>query len=138
MLFAHTIQSWEDWADVYQSIPAFTPLIQEIFRREGLPFSPLSPLTPGTNAVFRSGELVVKVFFPRESGLDPEGDFQNEGAVCRLLTQRQVPVPQLLATCAAGLWRISVWSTSPPPWHGSSPSGRREPTSPGPCWSTGT
>ena len=98
MLFAHTIQSWEDWADVYQSIPAFTPLIQEIFRREGLPFSPLSPLTPGTNAVFRSGELVVKVFFPRESGLDPEGDFQNEGAVCRLLTQRQVPVPQLLAS----------------------------------------
>ncbi len=97
MLFAHTIQNWEDWADVYQSIPAFTPLIQEIFRREGLPFSPLSPLTPGTNAVFRSGELVVKVFFPRESGLDPEGDFQNEGAVCRLLIQRQVPVPRLLA-----------------------------------------
>lgn len=97
MLFAHAIQSWEDWADVYQSIPAFAPLIQEIFRREDLPFSPLSPLTPGTNAVFRSGELVVKVFFPKESGLDPEGDFQNEGAVCRVLTQRQVPVPRLLA-----------------------------------------
>ena len=58
---------------MYQSIPAFAPLIQEIFRREDLPFSPLSPLTPGTNAVFRSGELVVKVFFPKESGLDPEG-----------------------------------------------------------------
>ena len=65
-----------------------------------------------------AGELVVKVFFPRESGLDPEGDFQNEGAVCRLLTQRQVPVP--------GFWRRAAWRTGTPSptWSPSSALGR--------------
>ena len=58
-LFTEAVESWRDWGRVYQSIPAFTPLAKEIFRREGLPWQPLSPLTPGTNGVFRSGELVV-------------------------------------------------------------------------------
>ena len=53
MLFSETIQNWDDWGRVFQSIPAFTPLVREIFRREGLPFAPLQNLTPGTNGVFR-------------------------------------------------------------------------------------
>lgn len=97
MLFSETIQNWDDWGRVFQSIPAFTPLVKEICRREGLPFSPLQNLTPGTNGVFRCGGLVVKVFFPRESGLDPEPDFRNEAAVCGHLTKLGVPVPKLLA-----------------------------------------
>ena len=97
MLFSETIQNWDDWGRVFQSIPAFTPLVREIFRREGLPFAPLQNLTPGTNGVFRCGDLVVKVFFPRESGLDPEPDFRNEAAVCGHLTKLGVPVPKLLA-----------------------------------------
>ena len=40
MLFSETIQNWDDWGRVFQSIPAFTPLVREIFRREGLPFAP--------------------------------------------------------------------------------------------------
>lgn len=97
MLFSETIQNWDDWGRVFQSIPAFTPLVKEICRREGLPFAPLQNLTPGTNGVFRCGGLVVKVFFPRESGLDPEPDFRNEAAVCGHLTKLGVPVPKLLA-----------------------------------------
>ena len=97
MLFSETIQNWDDWGRVFQSIPAFTPLVREIFRREGLPFAPLQNLTPGTNGVFRCGDLVVKVFFPQQSGLDPEPDFRNEAAVCGHLTKLGVPVPKLLA-----------------------------------------
>ena len=61
MLFTHTIRSWRDWGRVFQSIPAFTPLAREICRREGLPWAELTPLTPGTNGVFRCGEAVLKL-----------------------------------------------------------------------------
>ncbi len=95
--FHETIQNWEDWGRVFQSIPAFSPLVREICRREGLPFEEPDPLTPGTNAVFRVGPMVAKVFFPRESGLDPLPDFQNEAAVCGRLTEEGIPSPRLLA-----------------------------------------
>lgn len=96
-LFQETIQNWDDWGRVFQSLDAFAPLAQEIFRREGLPFRPLSSLTPGTNGVFRSGPYVVKIFFPKESGLDPRPDFENEAAVCGKLTEWGVATPPLLA-----------------------------------------
>lgn len=96
-LFNETITNWQDWGRVYQSIPVFSELVREIYRREGLPFSPLQSLTPGTNAVFRVGNTVAKVFFPAESGLDPVPDFTNESAVCRFLTAQGVPTPRLLA-----------------------------------------
>ncbi len=96
-LLHESIENWEDWGRVYQSIPAFSPLVEEIFRREKLAFSPLEHLTPGTNAVFRVGDAVVKVFFPKESGLDPLPDYQNEAAVCGRLTELGVPTPRLLA-----------------------------------------
>ncbi len=96
-LFQKTVSNWKDWGAVYQSIPAFSPLAAEIYRREGLAFSPLQSLTSGTNAVFRSGNTVVKIFFPKESGLDPAPDFHNEAAVCGRLTETGIPTPRLLA-----------------------------------------
>ena len=96
-LFSQRVVCWEDWSRVYRSIPAFTPLAREICRREGLPFAPLSPLTPGTNGVFRCGELVVKIFFPREAGMDPVGDFSTELAASRQAWERSVPTPPVLA-----------------------------------------
>jgi serine/threonine protein kinase len=73
--FHETIENWDDWGKVFQSIPAFTPLAEEIFRRHHLPFLPLRHLTPGTNGVFLSGEYVIKIYAPKESGIEPE---QNE------------------------------------------------------------
>jgi len=97
MLFHEAIANWDDWGRVFQSLDAFTPLAREIFRREGLPFAPLSRLTPGTNGVFRSGPYVVKIFFPKESGLDPRRDFENEAAVCGRLTEWGIATPPLVA-----------------------------------------
>ena len=77
MYFSETVESWQDWGRIYQSIPTFEPLVKEIFRREGLPWEPLSPLTPGTNGVFRCGNLVVKVFYPKEAGENPALDFST-------------------------------------------------------------
>ena len=97
MLFTESIQSWRDWGRVFQSIPAFTPLAREICRREGLPWAELTPLTPGTNGVFRCGEAVLKIFFPKESGLDPALDFSTELAAARQAASWGVPTPPVLA-----------------------------------------
>lgn len=96
-LFHETIENWGDWGRVFQSIPIFFPLLEEIFSRENLPYTQPQNLTPGTNAVFRVGELVAKVFFPKESGLDPWPDYHNEAAVCGRLACLGVPTPRLVA-----------------------------------------
>lgn len=97
MLFTESIQSWRDWGRVFQNIPAFTPLAREICRREGLPWAELTPLTPGTNGVFRCGEAVLKIFFPKESGLDPALDFSTELAAAQQAASWGVPTPPVLA-----------------------------------------
>lgn len=97
MLFNYTIKNWNDWGKVFQSIEEFTPLAQEIFRREKLKFSSLENLTPGTNAVFRAGNYVVKIFAPQESGFNSQADYFNESAVCGALTEWGIPTPRLIA-----------------------------------------
>ena len=95
-LFTETVENWKDWARVFQNKAAFTPLAREIFRREGLPWTELSPLTPGTNGVFRCGDVVVKIFFPRESGLDPTADYHTELAAARQGAAWGIPTPPVL------------------------------------------
>ena len=97
MLFNEPIHNWSEWGAIFQSTEAFTPLAKEIFRREGLAFPGLKNLTPGTNAVFRAGEYVVKMFAPRESGMEPQRDYPNESAVCGALTRWGISTPRLIA-----------------------------------------
>jgi serine/threonine protein kinase len=96
-LFTHQITNWEDWGKVYQSIPAFAPLVRHILDREGLP--PVGPrhLTPGTNAVFRTGVYVVKVFAPAESGIDPFADLKTELFATQRANKLGVAAPELVA-----------------------------------------
>lgn len=96
-LFQETVANWEDWGRVYQSILAFTPLAKEIVARERLPFAPLEPLTPGTNAVFRSGPYVLKIYAPAESGLDASADCRVETAVGAYLSQAGLPCAAFVA-----------------------------------------
>lgn len=97
MVFTGTIANWQDWGQIFQSIPAFTPLAKEICRREGLPWQDLSPLTPGTNSVFRCGEFVLKIFFPKESGLDPKADYSTELAASCQAMEWGIPLPKVIA-----------------------------------------
>ncbi|WP_158591044.1 aminoglycoside phosphotransferase family protein [Acutalibacter sp. 1XD8-33] len=97
MLFNEPIDSWSEWGAIFQSIEAFTPLAKEIFHREGLALPGLENLTPGTNAVFRAGDYVVKIFAPRESGMEPQMDYSNESAVCGALTRWGISTPRLIA-----------------------------------------
>ena len=59
MLFNETLDTWRDWERVFQDIEAWRPLIARIYAREGLPLADIENLTPGSNAVFRTGQYVV-------------------------------------------------------------------------------
>lgn len=96
MLFSQKIENWADWGAVYQEIPVFLPLAQEIFIREHLPpIRETARLTPGTNAVFRADGFVIKIFAPMESGLDAESDFQTEQAAIRRAESLGIATPKL-------------------------------------------
>jgi len=77
-LFTGQITNWDEWGNIYQSLPAFASLTEHIFQKENLPLAQIENLTPGTNAVFKVGEYVVKIFAPNESGIDQSLDLQTE------------------------------------------------------------
>lgn len=95
--FKETIENWADWGRVFQSIPAFAPLVESIFRAEGLPLHPIENLTPGTNAVFRVGENVIKIFSPAESGLDGIQDMETELLAMKFAVAKGVRAPEVAA-----------------------------------------
>ncbi|MCL2003805.1 MAG: aminoglycoside phosphotransferase family protein [Oscillospiraceae bacterium] len=95
MLFKETIRDIDTWAGIYQSTEAFAPLVGAIFAKHGLCFSGLENLTPGSNAVFRSGSLVVKLFAPVEAGFTSGDGFYVEKAALEH-ANRTVPSPKML------------------------------------------
>lgn len=97
-LFHDTIQSWQDWGKVYQSIESFQELAESIYRKEGVPMSGFSHCTPGTNAVFRNGDTVIKIFAPGESGPDPISDYNTERFGLKRAEELGIPAPKLLAS----------------------------------------
>ena len=92
-LFNRQINNWQDWGKVYQSIPAFTPLVEYILKREKLPPAKIEKLTPGTNAVFKVGRYVIKIFAPAESGIDQTLDLQTELFAMRRVNETSVAAP---------------------------------------------
>ena len=99
-LFTNEINNWSDWGGIFQSISVFTPLIHQIFRNHNLSTSPVENLTPGTNAVFKVGNYVVKIFIP----ISGSGRFWNYGADVNVelfgmkwANSLGVPSPKLIA-----------------------------------------
>lgn len=97
-LFTHYIHGWASWGKVFQSIDAWQPLIECIFQKEKLPFTAVEYLTPGTNAVFKVGEYVVKIFAPVESGIDSTMDIQTETFAMKRSATLGISVPKCIAS----------------------------------------
>lgn len=96
-LFNFEIKDWETWATVYCSKDEFTPLIKEIFKKEGLEFKKLENCKPGTNGVFRVGKYIAKVFVPLESGYDSMPDYKAELFAIERANLMGISVPKLIA-----------------------------------------
>lgn len=95
-LFKKRIDGWVSWSKVFQSIPAFAPIIKKIYAIERLPFYFIEPLTPGTNAVFKVGKTVIKLFAPPASGLDSKKDFESELFAQKRALTLGVRVPEII------------------------------------------
>lgn len=96
-LFTEKIACWEDWGRIFQSIPAFEKLVTYIFEKEKLPGAEITHLTPGTNAVFRVGEYVVKIYAPKESGMDQTQSRQTELFAANFAEKAGVSIPSVAA-----------------------------------------
>lgn len=96
-LFTEKIACWSDWGKVFQSIPAFEELVAYIFEKENLPGAEITHLTPGTNAVFRVGEYVVKIYAPKESGMDQTESRQTELFAANFAEKAGAAIPSVVA-----------------------------------------
>lgn len=96
-LFTEKIGNWSDWGKVFQSIPAFEKLVTYIFEKENLPKAEITHLTPGTNAVFRVGQYVVKIYAPTESGMDQTQSRQTELFAANFAEKTGVAIPSVVA-----------------------------------------
>lgn len=96
--FAASINGWASWAQVFQSINAFEPLIKYILKCHNVPWSEIEHCIPGTNAVFKVGGLVVKIFAPNKSGLDTDSDYKTELFGLDRANRLGISAPQLVAS----------------------------------------
>lgn len=96
-LFQKEIADWDDWGELFQSIPDFTPLIEEIRRREGLPEGEAENVTPGTNAVFACGKLIYKIYAPLFSTSDATREYDTELFGLRFAQSIGVSSPHVVA-----------------------------------------
>ncbi len=97
-IFLGEIKDWDTWGEVFQSISLFKNLIIKIFEKENLEISEISNVTPGTNAVFKVGNYIIKIFVPIESGYDSEKDYFFEITGMKRAMQLGINIPKLIAT----------------------------------------
>jgi len=95
--FTTKIRGKKDWEKVFQSVSAFTPLVEHILNIENLPVSKIENLTPGTNAVFKAGGYVVKVYAPEESDFKQDNDIETELFAARKAYRAGVSTPKIIA-----------------------------------------
>jgi len=96
--FTADINGWSSWGRIFQSIKDFELLIKYIFKRHNLHFTEIEQCKPGTNAVFKVGGLVVKIFAPKESGMDADSDYKTELFGIERANRLGIPAPQLIAS----------------------------------------
>ncbi len=97
-LFQPVIENWKTWGEIFCSISAFFPLIREIFQKEKLVLGEIQNLTPGTNAVFRCGNYVIKIYAPAESGLDCSRDFYMEKTLLHFAAKLGIAAPNYITS----------------------------------------
>ena len=98
LLFTADIHDWTSWGKIFQSIEAFKPLVEYIFNNHSLPYTGIEHCMPGTNAVFKIGGFIVKIFAPYESGMDTDSDFMTELFGIKRANKLGIPSPQLVAS----------------------------------------
>ncbi len=96
-LFNNDICDWTSWGQVFHKVEAFELLIQHIFTQEKICFLKIEQCNPGTNAVFKIGNYVIKIYAPKESGMNTESDYYTEIFGMERASALGIAVPKLVA-----------------------------------------
>jgi serine/threonine protein kinase len=72
------INNWEDWCRSFQDIEVFKEMIFQIFDQHNLTFDKIENTFPGTNAVFKVGKYIIKIFVPERIKTWDEDDYSLE------------------------------------------------------------
>jgi len=96
-LFTARINNWSEWGKLFQDIETWQPLIKYIFQKENLPFFSIENLKPGTNAVFKVGDYVIKIYAPQKFGVTYGTNADVELFGLKLANKNGVPSPKLIA-----------------------------------------
>lgn len=95
--FPYIIRDWETWKHVSGKTDAFQDMVEDIFRMQSLPLARMEKMPPSTNAVFRVGNYVIKIYAPREAQMDPEEELRIERFAMQRARKAGVPVPGISA-----------------------------------------
>ncbi len=95
--FRKVIRNWEDWEATAGEISAFSCVVEKIFHNEGLPAADIRKLPPSTNAVFRVGDYVIKIYAPRQAQMEPGEEQRIERFAMWRTGEAGVPVPEIAA-----------------------------------------
>ena len=71
----------QSWQSFVRSTEAFTPLIKHIYQINNMQLEEISYITVASNAVFRVGDKVIKIFYPPEAGIRDSREYETEVAV---------------------------------------------------------
>ena len=98
MLFSKIIEDEKAWAEIKNDIDVFKPLISYILKNEQLSQNNISNVKQCTNAVFKVGNLIIKIFAPNESGHDTERGYKSELFGQTRALSLGLTVPKILAS----------------------------------------
>lgn len=96
-LFNNDICDWTSWGRVFHSIKAFESLIQHIFTKEKIYFDKIEQCKPGTNAVYKVNNYVIKIYAPEESGINTDSDYYTEIFGIQRANALGIAIPKLVA-----------------------------------------
>jgi len=77
-LFAATITDEHSWKSCWQSKETYIPLLKHIYQINKLSFGEVSTFSECSNAVFRIGETILKIFYPQETAIKDGGEYMAE------------------------------------------------------------
>lgn len=97
-LFTEVIDSENSWGRICQRLDIFQPLIKHILIHESLPLGEISNTKPSANAVYKAGNLIVKIFAPKESRHNAESVYKTELFGQERALSLGVPVPKIYAS----------------------------------------
>ena len=97
MLFTRKIEDEKSWASLFGQKDCFKPLIEKIFAQNSLPVADIENVNQSTNAVFRVGKSIIKIFRPKEAGAD-ERDYPSELFGLARALSLGISVPKILAS----------------------------------------